>query len=54
MHLLFVIDFLEKVSYGGNFSPKVYSKYMIDKKAEIPSLTAKWRNKVTLYLVLII
>jgi len=24
MHMLLVIAFLEKVNYGGNFSPKVY------------------------------
>jgi hypothetical protein len=28
MHMLLVIAFLEKVNYGGNFSPDVFFQYL--------------------------
>jgi len=33
MHMLLVIAFLEKVNYGGNFSPKVYFNLIITYEA---------------------
>jgi len=35
MHMLLVIAFLEKVNYGGNFSPKVYALNKKFKKYKI-------------------